>query len=1100
MCYYVARKFLHYGGSHGMKLLALLETLKPLNEGIMDAMIETAIPEAINTLRDDIMSGNDSGVALELFRLHEYGDPHEEPDEPYEVVEAKYAEWVAEWSEARVNHAAYDIVNGMSYNRQAHMDGIVIYRVIKADENFPSNIDMRGLGEYWSWEEGAAEAHWAGDGDITYLIVGLVDPKHVDWAHSLYQNAHPSFDHEKELYIPEGSPIELYKLLLGNGDEIDPAKYGGRRQLAASIGEAVKLSGFGPDAGGTNHVESFMSDFIDNTEIHPLNNKSRIYDGVELQVAPRGGRIRLSGIGVIDTGALTRDKGEFGKGKGTKALKMILSLADKHGVEIELSAMTYKDKGMDENQLMRWYAKHGFEKYEYNAYSNNMKYKPRGIGESNVAYGARFARLSMLRESDERLARARAMGFDTSQIWYHGSAHGGIDKFEGDRDVAGNFTKDPEIAMFFANLKQKDIDALVANGDWTPEEAEGYGYNGKVLYPVFLRVKNVFDMRNPQHRKLVGAPDAAARGSYLTELEYSNRIYKAGFDAYVDYEDENSTDASIAVYDEKNIRSIHAKFEDGNSPSIMASIGESAGGQYGGRQQLAASVGESKVAYGARFARLSELRNEDDAARLARGQAMGFDTSKVWYHGTNRSFDAFSKGGDPVFNNAQQVLGYFFTGRSEYAGRYTHGDDPQMTDYRGGNIIPVFLRAKKLKVEEIDLIDDIESGDDWSFEDVEYYRDELIRDGYDGINFGNGYEVVIFDERNIRSIHAQFNDSNSDNLMASIGESVVREAFTDPYQLSSVMDTSSGGIGNLIGITSTFTDDSGGEYRLDAQRTGKTKAMKDKWKASAGMKGIRIPSRMGGIWELSLGKARPSDVGAGIRDNEFDDYSDAATGQGDAFRVFATVIEFLKRLKKKHSPEFISLKSKDTASRAGLYQKMAQRYAPQFGYEVVKSIQNGNFQRINLKRIENVVTESAGGQYVYHAAKAADFGSIMKNGLTFFNPSNWVKAGSPNKRYQDEPSVFAFEHPLDAWRWAAKMEWEFKEPAVVIKFNRGNTWEKDPSDDISLQMGKGGALESKEPIPASDIVGAKTVEQIGTPVSTGLHGEEYEQHVVDTLS
>jgi len=154
----------------------------------------------------------------------------------------------------------------------------------------------------------------------------------------------------------------------------------------------------------------------------------------------------------------------------------------------------------------------------------------------------------------------------------------------------------------------------------------------------------------------------------------------------------------------------------------------------------------------------------------------------------------------------------------------------------------------------------------------------------------------------------------------------------------------------------------------------------------------------------------------------------------------------------------------------------------------------------DVKKFLGKVTESAGGQFVYHAAMARDFGSIMQKGLTMFNPSRWAKAGDPDERYQqDGPSVFAFEHPVDAWRWAAKMEWEFKEPAVVIKFKRGDSWEQDPSDDIGLQMGKGRALESKRTIPASDIVGAKTVAQIGTPVSTGLRGDEYEQHVEDVL-
>jgi hypothetical protein len=170
-------------------------------------------------------------------------------------------------------------------------------------------------------------------------------------------------------------------------------------------------------------------------------------------------------------------------------------------------------------------------------------------------------------------------------------------------------------------------------------------------------------------------------------------------------------------------------------------------------------------------------------------------------------------------------------------------------------------------------------------------------------------------------------------------------------------------------------------------------------------------------------------------------------------------------------------------------------------YDDVEVTDEGDRLRAYLDQFHNEsINESANGQFVYHAATARDFGSIMKKGLTFFNPSRWVKAGNPDERYQDDPSVFAFEHPVDAWRWAAKMEWEFKEPAVVIKFKRGDSWGQDPSDDISLQMGKGKALQSHEPIPASDIVGAKTVAQIGTPVSTGLHGAEYEQHVEDTLT
>ena len=53
--YYVVYKYFHdttpQWRAIGMKLLALLEATKyPLNEGIMDAMIETAVPEATSML------------------------------------------------------------------------------------------------------------------------------------------------------------------------------------------------------------------------------------------------------------------------------------------------------------------------------------------------------------------------------------------------------------------------------------------------------------------------------------------------------------------------------------------------------------------------------------------------------------------------------------------------------------------------------------------------------------------------------------------------------------------------------------------------------------------------------------------------------------------------------------------------------------------------------------------------------------------------------------------------------------------------------------------------------------------------------------------
>lgn len=377
-----------------MKLLTFLKTL---NEGMMDAMIETAIPQAIALLREEMASGNvDVGDFHDMAYRYHYGEdyPVDDADLPPDA-KAVIQQWMDEWTEARVHNAAQEMINGMQYNSHAHLKGIVVHRMITAGEDFPSNIANRGLGEYWSWDERAAEAHWAGDEDHEYHIVGLVDPRHVNWEQSLFQNAHPAYDHERELFIPQGSPVELYRLLKGNGDEIDPQQYGGRQQLAASLGEnkVIKLRGFGPDAGGTNHLGEFMSDFEAMTEHNPLTKSGRLYGNVRLGVYPSHGSIRIGDISVA---------GDRGEGAGTKALKMLIGLADKHGVKLTGTAVAYADhvgKQQATERLFRWYLKNGFDGGVNAAGDYEIEYTPKNVQESNIAYGARFARYVELRES-----------------------------------------------------------------------------------------------------------------------------------------------------------------------------------------------------------------------------------------------------------------------------------------------------------------------------------------------------------------------------------------------------------------------------------------------------------------------------------------------------------------------------------------------------------------------------------------------------------------------------------------------------------------------------------------------------------------------------
>ena len=154
-------------------------------------------------------------------------------------------------------------------------------------------------------------------------------------------------------------------------------------------------------------------------------------------------------------------------------------------------------------------------------------------------------------------------------------------------------------------------------------------------------------------------------------------------------------------------------------------------------------------------------------------------------------------------------------------------------------------------------------------------------------------------------------------------------------------------------------------------------------------------------------------------------------------------------------------------------------------------------------RYNEFINETPGG-FLYHATKAANIMDIMKNGLTFFNDSLWTQASNPDERYQGEdPSVFAFTHPMDAFRWAHKIEWEYQVPAMILKIKDNGHWIADPSADITMTMGdesgQGKALKSNEPIPASDIVGYLALARIPTPKDFEGEQEDYLPMVKDKI-
>ena len=177
--------------------------------------------------------------------------------------------------------------------------------------------------------------------------------------------------------------------------------------------------------------------------------------------------------------------------------------------------------------------------------------------------------MSSLGESDDRLKRAQWMGFDTSKVWYHGSGESRIKSFSGFRNgIAGHFTLDPDFAQDFANAAFSDLADNISDEEMEQEEV------AETMYPVFLRIRNTFDIRNPEHSAMIGlTPEETAMGDYLTLENNIQEITAAGFDSYRDYEDVKGNTISVAVFDPKNIRSIHAQFKGFDDANIMASKG-----------------------------------------------------------------------------------------------------------------------------------------------------------------------------------------------------------------------------------------------------------------------------------------------------------------------------------------------------------------------------------------------------------------------------------------------------------------------------------------------------------------------------------------------
>ena len=108
----------------------------------------------------------------------------------------------------------------------------------------------------------------------------------------------------------------------------------------------------------TGALADALAEIEERFPVNPMNQKEHmVLQGdtpvAVFEVAGRNGRLRLKDIRSL----------EKGQGGGRGALQAVTAIADKHGVEMELTASPFGDEKtrLDKDQLQDWYRRHNFE-------------------------------------------------------------------------------------------------------------------------------------------------------------------------------------------------------------------------------------------------------------------------------------------------------------------------------------------------------------------------------------------------------------------------------------------------------------------------------------------------------------------------------------------------------------------------------------------------------------------------------------------------------------------------------------------------------------------------------------------------------------------
>ena len=142
------------------------------------------------------------------------------------------------------------------------------------------------------------------------------------------------------------------------------------------------------------------------------------------------------------------------------------------------------------------------------------------------------------------------------RVMYHGSGFTDLREFKSKRalgQIAGHFAFDPEFAETFAMIYGPD--------EYNADEEDERGVKKyPSVYPVYLSLKKVFDVRKKEDRDAVGFKEIAkGKGWDWFQLEEPSLVKKMmalGFDGYIDFEaGSNYPPNGIAVFNPRSVKS-----------------------------------------------------------------------------------------------------------------------------------------------------------------------------------------------------------------------------------------------------------------------------------------------------------------------------------------------------------------------------------------------------------------------------------------------------------------------------------------------------------------------------------------------------------------